>query len=138
MSIYQKPVSKDSLHAYMDVIPPCDICGSPAQYDARLSGVFTWAYVCHTHYEQFGTGLGEGLGQELVLRSKKMIPDQNKGLEDLQRIATLNGILRAAVFLHENGEKAAAEMVTELAVSTFPKDLASLTNKANSQGDSNE
>jgi hypothetical protein len=71
MSIYQEPVSKDSTYTYLEVIPTCDFCDSPAKYDARLIDVLTWAYVCYTHYEQFGAGLGEGLGQELVLRNNK-------------------------------------------------------------------
>lgn len=61
--------SKDATTALVDSIPPCDFCGYPAKYDARIKGLYTWGYMCDEHMFQLGSGLGEGLGQKLVLRS---------------------------------------------------------------------
>ena len=52
-------------------LPDCDICSVKglvrlAHYDIRTP-FGAWANVCEEHYESMGTGLGLGLGQELVL-----------------------------------------------------------------------
>lgn len=50
--------------------PPCDICGEPAQYDAK-SIYGPWGYFCSFHFqtETFGK-LGLGFGQKLKLASE--------------------------------------------------------------------
>jgi len=48
------------------VLPPCDVCGSPAEADAKtVHG--PWAYLCSTHFAELGLGLGLGLGQRLTV-----------------------------------------------------------------------
>jgi len=45
--------------------PNCDFCGKEAKFDGKT--VFgAWAYMCGTHFSQFGIGLGLGKGQELI------------------------------------------------------------------------
>lgn len=62
-------------------LPPCDICtyGAPgfeqpkapmgtelAHYDGKT--VFgPWANMCEAHFQTYGTGLGTGRGQELIV-----------------------------------------------------------------------
>jgi hypothetical protein len=58
------------------VFPNCDICfdaglSRSAKYDAKTK-TGPWAYLCETHYQEYGIGLGTGLGQKLVL---KKIPE---------------------------------------------------------------
>ena len=54
--------------------PPCDFCKRegrqrPAQYDGKT--VFgPWAYMCETHYQRYGIGLGLGRGQRLKVEVK--------------------------------------------------------------------
>jgi len=56
-------------------LPLCDMCAqngikTKAGYDART--VFgPWGNLCQGCFEEFGVGLGLGLGQELVLDSIK-------------------------------------------------------------------
>jgi hypothetical protein len=47
--------------------PNCDLCGSPARYDAKTAAG-PWAYMClECHKRNAATmKLGTGLGQELV------------------------------------------------------------------------
>jgi hypothetical protein len=57
-------------------LPHCDMCGdfgrhNLAQYDSRISGTSTWAYMCDTCYAAFGVNLGTGSAQRLVLAEKK-------------------------------------------------------------------
>lgn len=53
-------------------LPICDLCKSNleeklAEYDSKLkNGV--WANVCEYHFKKFGTGLGLGNGQKLILK----------------------------------------------------------------------
>ena len=48
-------------------IPNCDLCGQPAQFDAKI--VFgPWAFLCPEHFRKLGVGLGLGRGQKLILR----------------------------------------------------------------------
>ncbi len=53
-------------------LPPCDYCkdssaiGAKAHYDARTKSG-KWAYMCRIHFQEYGIGLGLGIGQELVL-----------------------------------------------------------------------
>ena len=53
-------------------LPDCDYCSSRglarlARYDIRTP-FGAWVNVCEQHYESMGTGLGLGLGQELILK----------------------------------------------------------------------
>lgn len=52
-------------------IPNCDFdhaTPTPALYDGgTIQG--PWAYMCQTHFDAFGIGLGMGKGQKLVLIS---------------------------------------------------------------------
>lgn len=53
----------------VDVLPKCDFCTDPAEYDARLPLFGSWANVCFIHFGQFGPDrLGTGYAQKLVLR----------------------------------------------------------------------
>jgi len=47
-------------------LPPCDICGDTASYDAKTTHG-PWGYLCSDHFVEYGIGLGLGLGQRLVL-----------------------------------------------------------------------
>lgn len=51
-------------------LPKCDLCAQTAAYDAKtIQG--PWAYMCRTHFEQLGIGLGTGYGQRLVLEGSE-------------------------------------------------------------------
>lgn len=48
-------------------IPNCDMCGHPANYDAKTR-FGPWAYMCEPCWRAHGTGkLGTGFGQRLVV-----------------------------------------------------------------------
>ena len=56
-------------------LPMCDFCRiedgieNPALYDGRT--VYgRWSYMCQRHFQKYGTGLGLGKGQRLVLEGK--------------------------------------------------------------------
>lgn len=66
----------------MQELPDCDVCKhqnraevNKARYDGSLMGVGSWAYMCQMHFTQFGSGLGIGRGQRLVL------PDERREAE---------------------------------------------------------
>lgn len=53
-------------------LPNCDICKidgelTKATYDAKTNLAGQWAYLCETHYNKHGIGLGEGKGQRLIV-----------------------------------------------------------------------
>lgn len=59
--------------AYLPALPACDICmarGKPraqAQFDGKtVHG--PWAYMCTMCFGIYGTGLGTGRGQRLLVR----------------------------------------------------------------------
>lgn len=57
------------------VIPDCDFCAergsiTPAQYDGRTV-LGPWANMCAVDFTLYGTGLGLGKGQRLVLKEKE-------------------------------------------------------------------
>jgi hypothetical protein len=56
-------------HTQVEVfrIPKCDFCEKPAQYDGR-TGIGPWANMCQMHFYEYGTGLGLGKGQKLILK----------------------------------------------------------------------
>ena len=51
--------------ALVAVLPKCDICGKPAEYDARIPFQGCWANLCEHHFKEFGCSLGTGCGQKL-------------------------------------------------------------------------
>ena len=61
MSIKPKP------HTQVEVtkIPKCDFCDKPAYADGKTT-MGPWAYMCKTHFDMYGVGLGLGKGQILV------------------------------------------------------------------------
>jgi len=44
----------------------CDFCDSKAGYDGKTK-LGAWAYMCKTHFNSLGIGLGTGKGQKLEL-----------------------------------------------------------------------
>lgn len=61
--------STDGREAVVSTIPRCDFCNQngetkDAVYDAA-SAMGPWAYMCESHFQQHGVGLGEGRGQKL-------------------------------------------------------------------------
>lgn len=55
-------------------LPGCDVCKAefpasdpnPATVDGKMT-TGQWAYMCETHFEDYGVGLGTGQGQRLIL-----------------------------------------------------------------------
>lgn len=47
-------------------LPECDFCGETAEYDGRTKAG-PWGYMCGECFKLYGTGLGLGKGQRLVL-----------------------------------------------------------------------
>jgi len=52
--------------------PPCDICGEPAQYDAKTKHG-PWGWLCQADFDKLGVGLGLGLGQKLIVTDEGAI-----------------------------------------------------------------
>lgn len=53
-------------------IPDCDFCKPDAITPAAVEGktiLGPWAYMCQRHFSAYGTGLGTGKGQRLILAS---------------------------------------------------------------------
>jgi hypothetical protein len=57
--------------AVVGTMPNCDICanGTKAVYDGKTR-MGPWAYMCESHYQSYGLGLGEGVGQKLFTSDK--------------------------------------------------------------------
>jgi len=51
----------------MAEIPKCDLCDSKAYADGKLNFRSSWAYMCKPCFDQHGSGLGLGKGQQLLL-----------------------------------------------------------------------
>ena len=67
-------------HTSVEISSPhyCDFCGDvgtetvakvEAKYDAATE-MGPWADMCEAHYRRYGIGLGLGLGQRLILKTK--------------------------------------------------------------------
>ena len=48
-----------------------------ARYDARERFTTRWGHMCKEHFENYGVGLGLGLGQKLILRDS----DEHKAIQ---------------------------------------------------------
>jgi hypothetical protein len=62
-------------HTTVEVFSPhyCDFHVAdkvPAKYDGATT-MGPWADMCESHFRQFGTGLGLGIGQRLILKEVK-------------------------------------------------------------------
>jgi len=87
--VAKKTVKKPAPHTQVEVarLPKCDFCGAPAKYDGR-TGLGPWANMCEMCFHEYGTGLGLGKGQKLVLKKatvkrtvKKVAAKQEEGSE---------------------------------------------------------
>lgn len=67
-----------STWTYVTKFPDCDLCAQRGVYrQARYDGktVFgPWANMCDADFEQFGTGLGIGKGQRLLIQGEEDAP----------------------------------------------------------------
>lgn len=84
-------MSADHTSVIVQRIPDCDLCkqddkSTPAYADASL--VFgSWGYVCIEHFNEFGSGLGLGRGQRLLLdpdsaSEKRVLSEDDEEDED--------------------------------------------------------
>jgi len=49
----------------------CDFCSSDTEADYDGKTIFgAWGYMCQSHFEQYGVGLGTGRGQELIVEDE--------------------------------------------------------------------
>ena len=60
-----------STEATVHALPPCDFCAADhrsrkAEYDGATK-MGPWAFMCPAHFEEYGLGLGTGVGQRLVV-----------------------------------------------------------------------
>lgn len=57
--------------AYVATLPKCDFCkGNGIDKDAEYDGKTIhgpWANMCESHFEDYGRGLGTGVGQRLIV-----------------------------------------------------------------------
>jgi len=61
-------------------LPKCDFCTKLANYDgATKQG--PWAYMCDKHFNQYGKGLGMGVGQRLILLGQHYTEEELDALE---------------------------------------------------------
>lgn len=60
-----------STEVEVSVLPPCDVCLGYGKYKAALYDGKTsfgpWANMCQEHFDDWGLGLGTGVGQRFVL-----------------------------------------------------------------------
>ncbi len=64
---YSPPLREGTTEVKMVAIPPCDLCGRPAAYDAFGRQIRQWAYLCDDCAEVNQVHLGTGCGQRLIL-----------------------------------------------------------------------
>jgi hypothetical protein len=69
----------DHTSTIIDEVRYCDLLGwddvhkgvkVEAEYDGATTPTGQWAYMCETHYRRYGIGLGLGMGQRLILKTK--------------------------------------------------------------------
>ena len=59
-----------SIQTEVNVLPSCGFCKNEAKYDGKT--VYgPWGYMCQLCFDTYGTGLGIGKGQELILKEGK-------------------------------------------------------------------
>jgi hypothetical protein len=58
--------ANDTITEALTVRPACDFCGAAATVDGATR-MGPWAYMCASHFEQYGVGLGMGVGQRIVI-----------------------------------------------------------------------
>jgi len=69
---------KKGYEVRMEVIPHCDFCLEPAEYDARMNRQqnWKWAWLCQRHFDMHTDGrLGLGKGQRLIPEGTEREPD---------------------------------------------------------------
>lgn len=59
-----------STKARVQTRPECDFCKHDAYYDGKTK-VGPWAYMCPVHFKAYGTGLGLGRGQWLLIEEEE-------------------------------------------------------------------
>lgn len=74
-NVFQPSEVKPEPHTEMEVreLPKCNFCkvnSTPAAYDGKTI-LGSWGYMCDTHFQHYGIGLGLGKGQKLVLKHKR-------------------------------------------------------------------
>lgn len=77
--ISQPTETKPEPHTQVEVIelPKCDFCKAnptAAAYHGKTT-FGPWGYMCDTHFQHYGIGLGLGKGQKLILTQKR--PEMN-------------------------------------------------------------
>jgi hypothetical protein len=78
-------MAREGTVAEVATLPNCDICKQngdesvPAGFDGRTKDG-PWAFMCSTHFGLYGTGLGTGCGQRLVLAVKEE-PQEREGYD---------------------------------------------------------
>jgi hypothetical protein len=69
IKIKESVEGKKGKEVEVDSRPNCDICGQPAEYDAKtIYG--SWGYLCQSCFDDIGTGLGLGKGQKLIVKGE--------------------------------------------------------------------
>lgn len=69
--VHQRDPGVDLMEtATVEALPQCDF--GVAYHEALYDGATTqgpWAYMCEEHFQEFGVGLGMGVGQKLVVNN---------------------------------------------------------------------
>jgi hypothetical protein len=66
-------MTNDGTTAHVLRLPPCDMCQRhgvtrDAEYDSKTT-MGPWGFLCGEHFEEYGTGLGLGVGQKLIVET---------------------------------------------------------------------
>ena len=72
----------------------CDFCCNKAKFDGKTNMGF-WANMCKTCFGNYGTGLGEGKGQEIVVKDKlneRRFEVSPMSLPNLGSVITVQGL----------------------------------------------
>lgn len=85
-----------STETFVSTLPRCDFCkqqGKPdlARFDGRTAQGY-WANMCNMHYGTYGTGLGTGKGQHLVLGDR---PDQRVAFNAALKEGDMDAMMEA-------------------------------------------
>lgn len=79
-----------STEAYVKELPNCDFCKQDnlivdAEYDGKTV-MGPWANMCAKHHVQYGTGVGTGRGQKLIVGEKPAVTDQERREEVIKAL----------------------------------------------------